>query len=361
MTAGKSSLCIPTNAPAGVVVSPLLASVGRIVQLYGHAVSGPLFGLVRKCFGNKQTGQQFAFVCQRSKDEANRDTVVRAVHCPHRIPCLNDAGLDHSKVRTRNRPGGKGLDPTMFSEPSGEDPARNSRNGDLQHDPSTDLPTLTDQRVSDVDACGCQILPERSTGQWPSKLGGPDVQVFARIGVDGLIVSAVMPQIAHSITDEPTATDAFRARRTHLNWTRRRLFVNARHPKVRVPSCGRRSDVHGQHRRHDRTIARHDPRQNPFSTSPKFDTSASPVKLALYSRRAAAKDTNVSPEGTGSHRIVIVGDVGPCPDLDGFASEATTTNTMPQTPKPAAHLPNEWAETGPCDGAGSCLAFCKHV
>jgi len=50
-----------------------------------------------------------------------------------------------------------------------------------------------------------------------------------------------------------------------------------------------------------------------------FDSSASPVKLALYSRRAAAKDAGVSPDGTGSHRIVIDSDAGPFTDPDGFA------------------------------------------
>ncbi len=49
---------------------------------------------------------------------------------------------------------------------------------------------------------------------------------------------------------------------------------------------------------------------------------ASPVKLALYGRRAAAKDAGVAPEGTGSHRIVIGGDAGPFTDPDGFVWEA---------------------------------------
>jgi hypothetical protein len=46
---------------------------------------------------------------------------------------------------------------------------------------------------------------------------------------------------------------------------------------------------------------------------------SSPVRLALYSRRAAAKDAGVSPDGTGSHRIVIGSDAGPFTDPDGFA------------------------------------------
>src|SRR5262249_26768684 len=53
-----------------------------------------------------------------------------------------------------------------------------------------------------------------------------------------------------------------------------------------------------------------------------FDTPSSPVRLALYSRRVAAKDAGVSPDGTGSHRIVIGGDAGPFTDPDGFAWEA---------------------------------------
>ncbi len=53
-----------------------------------------------------------------------------------------------------------------------------------------------------------------------------------------------------------------------------------------------------------------------------FATSPGPVKLALYGRRAAAKDAGVSPEGTGSHRLVIGSDAGPFTDPDGFAWEA---------------------------------------
>ena len=51
-----------------------------------------------------------------------------------------------------------------------------------------------------------------------------------------------------------------------------------------------------------------------------FDTTG--VKLALYGRRALAKDAGVSPDGTGSHRIVIGSDAGPFTDPDGFAWEA---------------------------------------
>ncbi|MGW6377573.1 glyoxalase [Rhodococcus sp. NPDC055112] len=52
-----------------------------------------------------------------------------------------------------------------------------------------------------------------------------------------------------------------------------------------------------------------------------FATPGSPVRLALYGRRAAAKDAGVSPDGTGSHRIVIGSDAGAFTDPDGFAWE----------------------------------------
>jgi predicted lactoylglutathione lyase len=54
-----------------------------------------------------------------------------------------------------------------------------------------------------------------------------------------------------------------------------------------------------------------------FATSP-----ASHVKLALYGRRALAKDAGVAPDGSGSHRIVIDGDAGSFTDPDGFAWQA---------------------------------------
>jgi len=60
-----------------------------------------------------------------------------------------------------------------------------------------------------------------------------------------------------------------------------------------------------------------------------FDAAGSPVKLALYSRRAAAKDVGVSAEGTGSHRMVIVGDGGSFTDPDGFGWEATDRAGLP--------------------------------
>ncbi|WP_210583606.1 glyoxalase [Streptomyces sp. GESEQ-35] len=60
-----------------------------------------------------------------------------------------------------------------------------------------------------------------------------------------------------------------------------------------------------------------------------FEAGSSPVKLALYRRRALAKDAGVTPDGTGSHRITIGGDTGPFTDPDGFAWQAATPARTP--------------------------------
>nr|WP_201748910.1 hypothetical protein [Micromonospora acroterricola] len=55
-----------------------------------------------------------------------------------------------------------------------------------------------------------------------------------------------------------------------------------------------------------------------------FAAGSSPIKLALYPRRALAKDLGVAADGAGSHRLVIGGSAGPCTDPDGFAWEAAS-------------------------------------
>ncbi|KZB84583.1 glyoxalase [Amycolatopsis regifaucium] len=55
-----------------------------------------------------------------------------------------------------------------------------------------------------------------------------------------------------------------------------------------------------------------------------FESGSSPVKLALYRRKALAKDAGVAPEGTGSHRIAVSGPAAPFTDPDGFRWETST-------------------------------------
>jgi predicted lactoylglutathione lyase len=61
-----------------------------------------------------------------------------------------------------------------------------------------------------------------------------------------------------------------------------------------------------------------------FGKYVEFATESSPVKLALYGRRALAKDAGVPPEGSGSHRLAIGGDAGSFTDPDGFEWEAAS-------------------------------------
>jgi len=56
-----------------------------------------------------------------------------------------------------------------------------------------------------------------------------------------------------------------------------------------------------------------------------FDLPSTNVKLALYGRRALAKDAGVPPDGDGSHRITIGSDAGSFTDPDGFAWEQNET------------------------------------
>ncbi|RDI66835.1 hypothetical protein DFR76_104588 [Nocardia pseudobrasiliensis] len=54
-----------------------------------------------------------------------------------------------------------------------------------------------------------------------------------------------------------------------------------------------------------------------------FENQGSSVSLAMYPRKAAAKDAGMSPEGSGSHRIVMDSGIGAFVDPDGFVWEAT--------------------------------------
>jgi catechol 2,3-dioxygenase-like lactoylglutathione lyase family enzyme len=54
-----------------------------------------------------------------------------------------------------------------------------------------------------------------------------------------------------------------------------------------------------------------------------FESPSKGVKLGLYGRKALAKDAGVPPEGSGSHRLVIGGDVPAFTDPDGFTWESS--------------------------------------
>jgi uncharacterized glyoxalase superfamily protein PhnB len=59
-----------------------------------------------------------------------------------------------------------------------------------------------------------------------------------------------------------------------------------------------------------------------------FESGDDPVKLSLYRRRALAKVAGVPAEGSGSHRIVMNGDLGRFTDPDGFAWETASSDSL---------------------------------
>jgi predicted enzyme related to lactoylglutathione lyase len=67
-----------------------------------------------------------------------------------------------------------------------------------------------------------------------------------------------------------------------------------------------------------------------------FATAAGRVKLALYGRRALAKNAGVPPEGSGSHRLMIGTDAEPFTDPDGFAWGTTAVSQQERSSSPDA-------------------------
>jgi catechol 2,3-dioxygenase-like lactoylglutathione lyase family enzyme len=63
------------------------------------------------------------------------------------------------------------------------------------------------------------------------------------------------------------------------------------------------------------------------------------VKLALYGRRALAKDAGVSPDGSGSHRLAIGSDAGSFTDPDGFPWEPAGGMLRPAFAATASAIP----------------------
>ncbi|MGW9265540.1 glyoxalase [Gordonia terrae] len=59
-----------------------------------------------------------------------------------------------------------------------------------------------------------------------------------------------------------------------------------------------------------------------------FESEQNSLRLALYGRKAAAKDAGVRPDGSGSHRLVIGGDAGGLTDPDGFEWAAATRSLL---------------------------------
>ncbi|HEX5402100.1 MAG TPA: glyoxalase [Pseudonocardiaceae bacterium] len=72
-----------------------------------------------------------------------------------------------------------------------------------------------------------------------------------------------------------------------------------------------------------------------------FDASG-PITLALYGRKALAKDAGVPPEGGGSHRIVVGSDAGTFTDPDGFAWRPAALLAGPERSADAVRRTGRW-------------------
>lgn len=71
----------------------------------------------------------------------------------------------------------------------------------------------------------------------PAQLGLPAVEVFARVGVDGLVDPAVVLHVVHPIAEETDLTGALRSRRADGDWAVDGLLVDARRAQT-VPRVG---------------------------------------------------------------------------------------------------------------------------
>jgi uncharacterized glyoxalase superfamily protein PhnB len=58
-----------------------------------------------------------------------------------------------------------------------------------------------------------------------------------------------------------------------------------------------------------------------FGSYVEFEMPANSIGLGLYTRKALAKVSGLSPEGTGSHRLVVHSDLGAFTDPEGFVWE----------------------------------------
>ena len=61
-------------------------------------------------------------------------------------------------------------------------------------------------RPADVEASSRQVLPEHARPEWLTKLVLPPIEVLTGVGVNSLIVAAVVPRVTDHIACKPTRT-----------------------------------------------------------------------------------------------------------------------------------------------------------
>src|SRR6478735_9025190 len=130
-----------------------------------------------------------------------------------------------------------------FPETS-ERSARNARAADLQ-DRASDCPSFPDDRAGLVEALGREVLAELTRFDHAVEFAGPPGRVLRRVGVPGLVVAAVMLDVANGI---PLDVIVGEARPRFL--TRRVAAASKRRATDRAapPEARRRFARAGRHR-----------------------------------------------------------------------------------------------------------------
>jgi hypothetical protein len=150
-------------------------------------------------------------------------------------PVLDDDGvasadvarLDDPQVRAGPGDGGEPLDPAFLLQPALEGATGDPGAGNLEDDLGADAPALADQRAIDVDTLGGEVLAEDPVGQFPADLGRPEVEVFPRVGVDGLVGPAVMLDVEDPVAGQAHVAGPLGRGRPHRDRSLDRLLVDA--------------------------------------------------------------------------------------------------------------------------------------
>ena len=133
-------------------------------------------------------------------------------------------GADDAQVGTEASGPGEPLDPTAPAHPLLEGHAGHAYAGDLDDDAvpaRADPPPLADLGATDVEAADPQVLAEQARGDVARQLLRPPRRVLVGVGVERLVLAAVMPAVDLGVEHEPLGAD--------LEAARARPLVDRRH------------------------------------------------------------------------------------------------------------------------------------
>ena len=167
--------------------------------------------------------------------------LVRGKRCPllgrvtMDLIVIDVSGLDDAQVGAGARGAREAPDPAVLGEPGGERAAGDARERDLEDQSAADPPALADPRGGHVEPGGGEVLAEAAAGERAAERGGPRVEILARVGVDRLVIAAVVAPVADRVADEAAAQPgALRTGRTHLDRAVHGALVDRGHAGGRV-------------------------------------------------------------------------------------------------------------------------------